>query len=45
MGGKAISTMKVLSLVVSSLGLATALFGADSGGTGYYSSERDFLGS
>ena len=32
MGGKAISTMKVLSLVVSSLGLATALFGADSAG-------------
>ena len=32
MGGKALSTMKVLSLVVSSLGLATALFGADSAG-------------
>ena len=30
MGGKAISTMKVLSLVVSYLGLASALFGADS---------------
>ncbi len=30
MGGKAISTMRVLSLVVCSLGLATALFGADS---------------
>jgi TolB protein len=32
MGGNAISTMKVLSLVASSLGLATALFGADSAG-------------
>src|ERR1700738_804226 len=32
MGRKAISTMKVLPLVVSSLGLATALFGADSAG-------------
>jgi TolB protein len=32
MGGKALSTMKVLSLVVSSLGLATALFGADPAG-------------
>src|SRR6478672_2988403 len=32
MGGNAISTMKVLSLVVSSLGLATALLGADLAG-------------
>jgi TolB protein len=32
MGGNAISTMKVFSLVVSSLVLATALFGADSAG-------------
>jgi TolB protein len=32
MGVKAISTMKVLSLVVSYLGLASALFGADSAG-------------
>src|SRR5580692_4358203 len=32
MGGKALSTMKVLSLVVSSLGLATALFAADPAG-------------
>lgn len=32
MGGKALSTMKVLSLVVSSLVLATALFGADPAG-------------
>src|SRR5260370_14305795 len=31
-GREAISTMKVLSLVVSSIGLATALFGADSAG-------------
>jgi TolB protein len=31
-GENAISTMKALSLVVSSLGLATALFGADSAG-------------
>ena len=33
MGGNAISAMKFLSLVVSFLGLATALFGADSAGT------------
>ena len=32
MGGNAIRTMKVLSLIVSSLGLATALFAADSAG-------------